>query len=173
MAKIDADMTALIRRTILCFAATINADGSPNLSPKSTLAVHDEEHLLFANIASPRTIANLRRDPRIEINCVDIFSRRGYRFSGHGSVRSKGDPFYEQVAAALRAEYNNAVPVHDVVLVKVSSAKPILSPAYAFIPGTTEAKLRDIYATKYGMTALAREEDATSSLVEFIKRVDN
>lgn len=161
MAIIDADMAALIRRTILCSAATINADGSPNLSPKSTLAVHDDEHLLFANIASPGTVANLRRDPRIEINCVDIFSRRGYRFSGLASVRSKGDPIYEQVAAALRAEYNNAVPVHDVVLVKVISAKPVLSPAYTFIPGTTEAKLREAYAGKYGMAALMRENNAS------------
>jgi hypothetical protein len=160
MAKIDADMTALIRRTILCFAATINPDGSPNLSPKSTLTVHDDDHLLFANIASPKTVANLRRDPRIEINCVDIFSRRGYRFTGHASVRSNGDPIYDQFAAALRAEYNNAVPVHDVVLVRVISAKPILSPAYTYIAGTTEAKLRETYAAKYGMAALARPENA-------------
>ena len=88
MAKLDADMQSLVRRTILCFAATINGDGSPNLSPKSTLIVHDDDHLLFSNIASPRTVANLRLDPRIEINCVDIFSRRGYRFTGHTSVRS-------------------------------------------------------------------------------------
>jgi len=95
MAKLDADMQSLVRRTILCFAATINGDGSPNLSPKSTLIVHDDDHLLFSNIASPRTVANLRLDPRIEINCVDIFSRRGYRFTGHASVRSAGDCCYE------------------------------------------------------------------------------
>ena len=92
MAKLDADMQSLVRHTILCFAATTNGDGSPNLSPKSTLIVHDDDHLLFSNIASPRTVANLRLDPRIEINCVDIFSRRGYRFTGHTSVRSAGDP---------------------------------------------------------------------------------
>ena len=30
MAKLDADMQSLVRRTILCFAATTNSDGSPN-----------------------------------------------------------------------------------------------------------------------------------------------
>ena len=87
MTKLDADMKAIIRRTMLCFAATINADGSPNLSPKSTLRVHDDDHLLFADIASPGTVANLRHDPRIEINCVDIFARqmesRFVFFQGH------------------------------------------------------------------------------------------
>lgn len=158
MAKLDADMQSLVRRTILCFAATINGDGSPNLSPKSTLIVHDDDHLLFANIASPRTVANLRLDPRIEINCVDIFSRRGYRFTGHASVRSAGDPIYDEFAAALRAEHGDAIPIHDAVLVRVLSAKPILSPAYAYVPGVTETSLREVYARKYGMAPLTPEE---------------
>ena len=61
--------------------------------------MHDDDHLLF-NIASPRRSPILRLDPRIEINCVDIFSRRGYRFTGHASVRSAGDPIYDECAAA-------------------------------------------------------------------------
>src|SRR5262249_42564599 len=56
MAILDADMRAIIERTILCFAATTNADGSPNVSPKSSLRVYDDGHLLFANIASPGTV---------------------------------------------------------------------------------------------------------------------
>jgi predicted pyridoxine 5'-phosphate oxidase superfamily flavin-nucleotide-binding protein len=158
MAKLDADMQSVVRRTILCFAATLNGDGSPNLSPKSTLTVHDEDHLLFANIASPRTVANLRRDPRIEINCVDIFARRGYRFTGHASVRSAGDPIYDNFAMSLRAEHGDSIPIHNAVLVRVLSANPILSPAYTYVPGVTEAGLREVYARKYGMTPLASEE---------------
>lgn len=157
MAKLDSDMKDVVRRTNLCFAATINADGSPNLSPKSTLTVHDDEHLLFANIASPRTIANLRRDPRIEINCIDIFSRRGYRFKGECSVRSLGDPVYERFVADLRRQVGDTIPIHDAVLVTVLSAKPILSPAYTYVAGTTEAGLREVYARKYGMAPLATE----------------
>ena len=113
---------------------------------------------MFANIASPRTVANLRLDPRIEINCVDIFSRRGYRFTGHASVRSAGDPIYNEFAAALRTEHGDAIPIHDAVLVRVLSAKPILSPAYAYVAGVTETNLREVYARKYGMAPLTPEE---------------
>jgi hypothetical protein len=80
---LDADMQSLVRRTILCFAATINGDGSPNLSPKSTLIVHDDDHLMFSNIASPRTIANLRFDPVVEI---DTFIVDGLYGGGHESL---------------------------------------------------------------------------------------
>ena len=58
---ITDDMKNLVEGTMLCFAATINEDGSPNLSPK-VLWGHDDAHLLFANMASPGTADNLR-DP--------------------------------------------------------------------------------------------------------------
>lgn len=35
--------------------------------------------LYFARCASPGTILNLKRNPAVEINVVDIFQRRGYR----------------------------------------------------------------------------------------------
>jgi hypothetical protein len=44
------------------------------------------------------------------------------------------------------------------VLVRVLSAKPILSPAYAYVAGVTETNLREVYAGKYGMAALTPEE---------------
>ena len=108
MATSDADMRAIVARTLLCFAATTNPDGSPNLSPKSSL--HDEGHLLFANIASPGTLRNLRRDPRIEINCVDIFARRGYRFTGRASIHTAGDPLHVALAEAVRREHGKRHP---------------------------------------------------------------
>jgi uncharacterized protein len=159
MATLDADMRAIVERTILCFAATTNADGSPNLSPKSSLRVHDNEHLLFAKIASPGTVRNLRRDPRIAINCVEIFARRGYRFAGRATIHSSGDPLHVALAAAVRREHAS-IPVHDAVLVEVLEAEPIMSPAYTFIAGVTEESLRAAYARKYGVVPLAKPERA-------------
>src|SRR5260370_6258300 len=109
-------------------------------------------------MAFPRRVANVGRDARIEINCVDIFARRGYRFTGHARIRAAGDPIYDEFAAALRAEHGDAIPIHDAVLVRVLSAKPILPPAYAYFAGVTETNLREVYARKYGMAPLTPEE---------------
>ena len=51
MAKLDADMQSLVRRTILCFAATINGDGSPNLSPTSTLSISRKSRKVQSRMA--------------------------------------------------------------------------------------------------------------------------
>jgi AhpD family alkylhydroperoxidase len=45
--------------------------GTPNLSPKASLTVTSWV-LHFADIASPRTILNLKRNPAVEINVADI-----------------------------------------------------------------------------------------------------
>ena len=75
----------------LGFVATVSPDGTPNLSPKGTISVLDENTLVFANIRSPQTIENLEKNPSVEINIVDPFSRRGYRFKGMAKIISDGE----------------------------------------------------------------------------------
>ena len=147
-------MKKIVSETLLCFAATVNQDGSPNLSPKSTLNVFDDKHLIFANIASPKTILNLKRDPRIEINCVDSFSRRGYRFKGRGIIYSTGTQIYSKLLLQIKSEHGEKIPVFDAILIEVFEAKALLSPAYKFIKDVTEDSLRDTYMKKYNVKPL-------------------
>ena len=48
---------------------------------------------MFADIASPGTMHNLRSNPLIEINLVDPFLRRGFRFKGRAEVCESGPEF--------------------------------------------------------------------------------
>lgn len=65
--------------------------GSPNLSPRGSVMVYDDGQQIFTNQNSPDTFANLHRDPRSEINCVDVFRRRGYRFKGKAGLLPPND----------------------------------------------------------------------------------
>jgi predicted pyridoxine 5'-phosphate oxidase superfamily flavin-nucleotide-binding protein len=49
----------------LGFVATVCPDGTPNPSPKGTVAVWDDRHLVFADLRSPRTVRNLRHNPAV------------------------------------------------------------------------------------------------------------
>jgi uncharacterized protein len=96
------EMKKFVLEQRLAYHATVNPDGTPNLSHKGTTSVYDDEHLFFADIRSPRTAANLRANPAIEVNVVDIFSRRGYRFSGTTTVHEQGDDVYNRGLELLR-----------------------------------------------------------------------
>jgi len=148
---LNDDMKTIIRQANLSFVATINQDGSPNLSPKSTLRPYDDGSLIFANLASPGTIDNLCRNPNAEINCIDVFSRRGYRFTGTATVHASGDAIYDEFNKTMLLELGPSTKVHDAVLIKLTSVSPILSPAYNN-PSCTEEKLRETYFRKYGVT---------------------
>jgi uncharacterized protein len=145
---INQDMRDVIDRAMLSFAATICEDGSPNLSPKGSLRVWDDDHLLFMDIGSPNTVANLRRDPRIEINVIDVFSRRGYRFKGEAHFAPVGEPAYEWLNSWLLELNGPGYPANEAILVEVERALPILSPAYTW-GGAEQEELTASWFEKY------------------------
>ena len=138
MGLISADMKRVVEEQRLGFVATVCPDGTPNLSPKGTTAVWDADHLVFANIRSPGTLANLRQNPSVEVNVVDPFVRKGYRFKGVASVLESG-PLYDKVIAFYQ-ERGAVNAIREVVLIRVHRALPIDSPAYDL--GLTEAEVR-------------------------------
>jgi predicted pyridoxine 5'-phosphate oxidase superfamily flavin-nucleotide-binding protein len=135
---LNDDMKRVVRQQRLAFVATVCADSTPNLSPKGTIAVLDDDHLVFANIRSPQTVANLHRNPAVEINVVDPFVRKGYRFKGTGTVLDAGTR-YEEVTVFFRAR-GVVNPFREVVVIKVEQALPVTSPAYDL--GLSEAEVR-------------------------------
>ena len=140
MGTIDEDMRRVVEEQRLGYAATVCPDATPNLSPKGTTAVWDDEHLVFADIRSPRTVENLRHNPAIEINVVDPISRKGYRFKGTGTVLTEGPTFDEVLAF-----YRGRGLVHEIqsaVLVKVERAEPLTSPAYDLCASEAEVRVR-------------------------------
>ena len=141
MGILTEDMKRLVTEQRLGFVATVCPDGTPNLSPKGTTAIWDDDHIVFADIRSPATVSNLRRNPSTEINVVDPMVRKGYRFKGVASVLTEG-VLFEQIANFYRAKRNlDAGLIRSVVLVKIDEAMPLISPAYD--QGQSEEQVRE------------------------------
>jgi predicted pyridoxine 5'-phosphate oxidase superfamily flavin-nucleotide-binding protein len=140
---VSAEVRELIERLRLAYVATASADGEPNVSPKGSLKVLDVNHVAFADIASPRTVANLRENPRLEINVVDPFARRGFRIRGTAEVLD--DPeLIAVVGAGLGADY----PVEHAVVITVTDVRPVDSPVYLFTdadPAAVNENWQSIY----------------------------
>lgn len=116
MSVIDQDMRQVIARAMVSYVAAVLADGSPSLSPKGSVMVYDDSNLIFMNQASPGTVANLKRDPRVEINAVDILRRRGYRFKGRARIAPPGDAAYAWLKQELLALNGPGYPAHEAAL---------------------------------------------------------
>jgi uncharacterized protein len=131
MAPLSEDMKRVVREQRLGYVATVCPDGTPNLSPKGTTRVWDDHHLVFADIRSPRTITNLKQNPAIEINVVDWFTRKGYRFKGIATVIESG-PLFDELLLFYEGPGPSDAPrrIHAFVLVEVQRALALVSPAY-------------------------------------------
>ncbi len=99
--------------------ATASKDGRPNISAKGSLRVLDDDHLVFADISSPRTIANLKENPNVSVLVVHPKSMKGCRIWGKGEVLSSGELF-DQISKEF-ADRN--MKVNHVVKITVEEAQ--------------------------------------------------
>lgn len=139
------EMRRLIEEQRLCYVATADAVGAPNLSAKGTLVVWGTNTLAFADIRSPRTVANLRVNPRIEVNVVDPIARKGYRFKGTAEVHTDG-PVFDR-GMRLYTERGVTSPIRSIIVIHVTRALSMVSPAYD--TGRSEADARAQWERHY------------------------
>ncbi len=128
MIEFDDELKKLVNFQKLGYVATVSSDGTPNLSPKGTIAILDDSRLVFANIRSPKTIENLTNNPSIEINVIDPFSRTGYRFKGLANILSDGEDF-ENILDYFKQKGIKSTISH-IVVIDVTSFSEITSPSY-------------------------------------------
>jgi hypothetical protein len=144
---LTGEMKAIIEAYPLGFVASVNADGTPNLSPKGTFAVLNEKQLVFGHIRSPGTVGNIAQRPAIEINFLDVLARKAVRVRGRAQVFSRSAPEFASLFAALSSWKGYTDIMKAVVRVDIERASLILSPAYDL--GHTESELREQYKTKF------------------------
>jgi predicted pyridoxine 5'-phosphate oxidase superfamily flavin-nucleotide-binding protein len=140
MGILTQDMKRIVGEQRLGFVATVSPDGSPNLSPKGTMLVLDDDHIMFGEIRSPQTVKNLAANPVMEINFVDPFARKGYRFKGRARMVTRGGAEFPALFARFAHFGVLAEKINGVVVLAVEQARALITPAYDV--GATEAELR-------------------------------
>ena len=147
---LDDDMKRVVQGQRLGYVASVCPDGTPNLSPKGTTAVWDDDHLVFLDIASPGTVTNIEAgNPVVEVNVVDPIRRKGYRFKGRAEVHRDGRRFDEILRWYATERGSDTSRVKSVVLLRVEQAASLVSPAYA--DGSSEATIEQRSLDMYGL----------------------
>jgi predicted pyridoxine 5'-phosphate oxidase superfamily flavin-nucleotide-binding protein len=131
MGILTEEMKRVVAQQQLCYPASATPDGKPNLSPKGSITVLSDDELGFADLASPGTIENLRHNPAIELNLVDPFTRRGFRFKGRAEIVKNDPEAHRRIAQILGPDY----PFEQVVKVRVETAAEVFSPIYTLTRG--------------------------------------
>ena len=143
---ITPEMRQLIERNTVGFVATVTPEGKPAVSPKGTSVVLDEMTVAFGDLRSPGTARNLAQNPAVEINYLDVLSRKAVRLSGAARYISRNTGEFDELLPRFQA-WSALVPRLRGVVVDVAAARLIASPAYDI--GATEDELRRHWSAYY------------------------
>ena len=141
MGILTEEMKRVVAQQQLCYAASVTPNGKPNLSPKGSITVLSDDELGFADLASPGTIENLRHNPAIELNVVDPFTRRGFRFKGGAEVVKNDPEAHRRIAQILGPDYPFKI--------RVETAAEVFSPVYT-LTRSSKAEVKRFWLERYG-----------------------
>lgn len=145
-----------IANSVLCWLATTDADGTPNVSPKEIFAAHGDDRIVIADIASPVSVKNLRANPRACVSFIDIFRQRGFKIVGPASIIGPDEADFAVVGADLLAMAGPDFSIRHVISIRAEQISRIWAPSYRIFPDRTEEeRMRAVYAN-YGVAPVVR-----------------
>ena len=140
------------RRSVLCWLATVDAEGQPNVSPKEVWTIADDLHVVVAHIASPISARNIAQHPQVCLSFVDVFVQKGFKLLGRAREVLADDPEFATWAKPLLAMVGQRFTIQSVLVIQVQSVAAIVAPSYRFYPHeTTEASQVASARRQYGM----------------------
>lgn len=119
MARIPAEVQEFMKDK-MAWVATASPDGVPNLTPKGSVRVLDDEHLVFADLFSRKTRENLQKNSKVAVTVIDEKSRKGYQLKGVAELFDSG-PLFDQMAEQLQKAPMQLPPLQYVVKIAVDS----------------------------------------------------
>src|ERR1039457_610029 len=104
----------------LAWVATASRDGQPTVTPKGSLKLLDEHHVLFADLFSLKTRKNLEENAKVAVTVVDAGTAKGYQLKGTAEIVASG-PLFEETSKQLKESPRGLPPLHHVVKITVES----------------------------------------------------
>ncbi len=100
VAKISPDLQNFVNGK-LGWVATAGPEGMPNVTPKGTIRVLDDQTLVFADLFSLKTRENLLKNPKVAVTLIDQEQFKGYQFKGKAELIDAG-PLFEKIKDDLK-----------------------------------------------------------------------
>jgi len=111
MAKLTEEAKRIITETGPALIATSSKNGKSHVQVKGSFRILDDEHLVFVDIDSPRTTANLRDNPQLSALVFDPDTGKSCRVWGKAEIINKGELFDSVVAELSKKKVGHLVLV--------------------------------------------------------------
>jgi len=135
---LGSDVLEYIDRSVLCWLATVDSGGYPNVSPKEIFCHFGNENLLIANIASPGSSRNILSNSKVCVSFVDIFVQKGYKIKGEATIVEPSNNGFDSYVRPLLSMTKGMFKIRSIFDIRVELVERILAPSYILEPNVTE-----------------------------------
>jgi predicted pyridoxine 5'-phosphate oxidase superfamily flavin-nucleotide-binding protein len=137
MSLMNESIREAAQRSVLCWLATVDAEGHPNVSPKEVWAIADDQHVVVAHIASPVSARNIAQQPQVCLSFVDVFVQKGFKLKGMAHEVRADESDFSRWAEPLLAMVGQRFVIQSVLVIRVTAVAPIVAPSYRFYADET------------------------------------
>lgn len=123
MAQLTQEMKEMIL-TQQCFHATVSKEGVPNIAPKRSTRVFDDETLIFSEGTGGLTYKNILDGSKVAVGVVNRDIPDGFRFLGTPEVFTEGGIYDRSAELSLKAGLSKPQAVILIHIDEIHSLKP-------------------------------------------------
>jgi hypothetical protein len=131
---LSLEVKEYIDKSVLCWLATSNLDGQPNVSPKEVFTHFNDQNIIIANIASPNTVKNIKQNSKVCLSFIEVFIQKGFQLKGHANIITKKDEGFKPMELELLKITKGLYPFGSITKIQVESVNPIIAPSYILYP---------------------------------------
>ena len=144
--RINQAIRTDVANSVLCWLATVDAEGTPNVTPKEIFACYGDDRLVVADIASANTVRNIRAHPAVCASFVDVFRQRGFKIVGTATIVSPENADFPIIGIELLRKAGTAFSIRHIISIKIARISRIWAPSYTLFPDRAEAdRMRNAY----------------------------
>lgn len=152
--RINATMRKEIDAAVLCWLASVGADGAPSVTPKEMFAPYGDDCIVIGDIASSNSVRNILEHAMVCVSFVDVFRQKGFKLNGRAEIVGQDEARFAVLGADLLAMAGTAYPIRNIIAVKIEKVARIWAPSYGLFPDRSEdERMAEAYNT-YGVRPL-------------------
>lgn len=140
-----------IENSVLCWLATVDASGTPNVTPKEIFSCYGDDRIVVADIASTNTVRNIRAHPAVCVSFIDVFRQRGFKVVGSATVIGLDEPDFAVVGDDVLRMAGSGFPIRNVISIQIERISRIWAPSYQLFPERTEEERTQSAYDTYGV----------------------
>lgn len=147
----NQEVQKAVSECVLCWLATVDSEGVPNVSPKEMFISDGSDQILIANIASPNSVNNIEFNENVCVSFIDIFKQKGFKVKGRATIIRDTEEAYQSKLKLLQQLGGEGFPIKNIINISVAAVEPIIAPSYWMFPETTEQTQIEQSMSTYGV----------------------